>query len=292
MRRRIQILIASLFVANLLYVVALGQQPRTYPAFTLVSRLTEYDARDQVVRVSTYIRYESSRGDWRSVSKSGADEQATLYRRGKGVYQSNSRTSRIIKQSDHAPGCPLRTGEELRADPKFSRTEEVLGFTAYVLIDRPSKDLQIEHYFVPELGGGTPFKQVTTYTNGPKFVSEPVSVKLGEPDATDVTGPDYFIIEQVPTFVRNIGEQLLSKPNADYPADALSLGLSGFVNVTVTIDENGRVIAAGAMSGTASQSLRDAAVEAAYKASFKPIIVEGRAGIAKGIIDYQFVLPK
>jgi TonB family protein len=257
-----------------------------------VSRLTEYDAREQIVRVSTHTRYESSNGDWRVAFKSGNDEQATLYRRGKGVYQSNSRATRIIKQSDHAPGCPLRTGEELRRDPKFSRTEEVLGYTAYVLIDRPSKDLQIEHYFVPELGGGTPFKQVTTYTNGPKFVNEPVSVKLGEPDATDLAGPDYLIIEQVPIFLRNIGEQLLSKPNPDYPADALSMGLSGFVNVTVTIDETGRVIAAASMSGTASQSLRDAAVEAAYKASFKPIFVEGRAVVAKGIIDYQFVLPK
>ena len=288
----VQTLIASLFVANLMYVFAMGQQPRTYPAFTLVSRLTEYDAREQIVRVSTHTRYESLTGDWRVVFKSGVDEQATLYRRGKGVYQSNSRTSRIIKQSDHAPGCPLRTGEELRRDPKFARTEEVLGYTAYVLIDRPSKDLQIEHYFVPELGGGTPFKQVTTYTNGPKFVNEPVSVKLGEPDAIDVTGPDYLTVEQEPIFLRNIGEQLLSKPNPDYPADALSLGLSGFVNVTVTIDETGRVIAAASMSGTASQSLRDAAVEAAYKASFKPIIVEGRAVAAKGIIDYQFVLPK
>jgi TonB family protein len=288
----VQTLIASLFVANLMYVVAMGQQPRTYPAFTLVSRLTEYDAREQIVRVSTHTRYESSTGDWRVVFKSGVDEQATLYRRGKGVYQSNSRTSRIIKQSDHAPGCPLRTGEELQRDPKFARTEEVLGYTAYVLIDRPSKDLQIEHYFVPELGGGTPFKQVTTYTNGPKFVNEPVSVKLGEPDAIDVTGPDYLTVEQEPIFLRNIGQQLLSKPNPDYPADALSLGLSGFVNVTVTIDETGRVIAAASMSGTASQSLRDAAVEAAYKASFKPIIVEGRAVAAKGIIDYQFVLPK
>lgn len=292
MRRRVQTLIASLFVANLLCVAAMGQQPRTYPPFTLVSRSTEYDAKDQIVRVSTSTRYESSNGDWRVVSKSGDDEYATLYRRGKGVYQSNSKTTRIIKQSDHAPGCPLRTVEELRGDPKFTRTEEILGFTAYVLVDRPAKDLQIEHYFVPELGGGTPFKQVTTYTNGPKFVSEPVSVILGEPDATDVTGPDYLMIEQEPIFVRNIGEQLLSKPDAYYPAEALSLGLSGFVNVTVTIDETGRVITAGAQPGNASQALREAAVEAAYRASFKPIIIEGRPVVAKGIIDYQFVLPK
>src|ERR1700752_1086856 len=292
MRRRVQTLIASLFVVNLLCVAAMGQQPRTYPPFTLVSRYTEYDAKDQILRVSTHTRYESSRGDWRMVSKSGDDEQETLYRRGQGVYQSSSKTTRIIKQSDHAPGCPLRTGAELRGDPKFTRTEEVLGFTAYVLTERPSKDLLIEHYFVPELGGGTPFKQVTTYKNGPKFVNEPISVTLGEPNASDVTGPDYLPIEQVPIYLRNIGEQLLSKPDPDYPAEALSLGLSGFVNVTVTIDETGRVINAGALAGNATQSLREAAVEAAYRASFKPTIVEGSPVVAKGIINYQFVLPK
>ena len=293
MRRRVQTLIAALFVVNLLHVAALGQQPRKYPPFTLVSRYTEYDAKGQIIRVSTFTRYESSNGDWRSVSKSGVDEQATVYRRGRGVYQSNSKTTRVIKQSGHAPGCPLRTGEELRADPKFTRTEELLGFTAYVLTDRPPRaELVIEHYYVAELGGGTPIKQVTTYKNGPKFVSEPVSVKLGEPDAADVTGPDYITIEQEPVFVRNIGEQLLSKPDAYYPPEALSLGLSGFVNVTVTIDETGRVISAGALPGNSTQSMRDAAVEAAYRASFKPQIVDGRPVIAKGIIDYQFVLPK
>jgi len=292
MRRTVHTLLASLFVTNLLYVVAMGQQPRTYPPFTLVGRATEYNSKGETIAIWTYTRYESANGDWRSVSKSGGGEQATLYRRGQGVYQSNSRTNRIIKQSDHAPGCPLRTAEELRADPKFTRTEEILGFTAYVLSEHPAKDLLIENYFVPELGGGTPFKQVTAYSNGPRFVSEPISVTQGEPDAIDITGPDYLVIEQVPIFCRNLGEQLLAKPDAVYPAEALALGLSGSVNVTVTVDETGRVIFAGARAGSGPQSLREAAIEAAYKASFKPIILEGRPAVAQGFIDYQFLLPK
>lgn len=285
-------MIGSLFVATLFCVAAMGQQPRRYPPFTLVTRLTEYDANDRVLRVSTSVHYHSSSGDWRVVSKPGYDEQATLYRRGRGVYQSFSRTHRIIKMTDHAPGCPLRTGEELRRDPMFSRTEEVLGFTAYVLVESRAKDSKVEHYYVPELGGGTPFKQVTTYTNGRKFVHEPLSVKLAEPDAIDVTGPDYLVIEQEPVFLRDIGEQLLSKPAPEYPPDALFRRLSGYANVTVTIDETGRVIAASAASASVPQSLRDAAVEAAYKATFKPAIVDGRAVVASGIMNYQFVLPK
>jgi len=292
MSRTVHTLLASLFVANLLYAEAMGQQARTYPPFTLVSRSTEYDAQGERVAVSTFTRYESSNGDWRVVGKFGGDELATLYWRGKGVYKSNSRTSRIIKESEHAPGCPLRTAEELRADPKFTRSEEVLGFTAYVLTERPAKDLVIEHYFVPELGGGTPIKQVTAYSNGPKFVSEPISVTLGEPAAGDITGPGYLLIEQVPIFLQKISEQLLTKPEPDYPRETLALGLSVVVNVTVVVDETGRVIFASARAGSGPQALREAAVEAAYKASFKPIIVAGSAVVASGFIDYQFVLPK
>ena len=292
MTSRTHLLVLLLFVASLCCVEAMGQQRRTYPPFTSVTRVTEYDAKGEVVYVSTSIRYESSTGDWRVVSRSGGDEYATLYRRGRGVYQSNSRTDRIIKQSDHAPGCPLRTAQQLRSDPKFKRTEEVLGLTAYVLVhDYPPRNLQIEHYYVPELGGGTPFKQVTTYKDGPKFVSEPISVTMGEPAETDVTGPDYFVIEQLPIFLKNIGEQIISKPDPEYPHEALAQGLAGAVNVTVTIDETGRVIMAASMPG-APQSLRHAAVEAAYKASFKPALANEIPVVAKGFITYQFVLPK
>jgi TonB family protein len=292
MRSSVHTLVASLFVATLLCVDAMGQQARKYPPFTLVTRYTQYDANGETVRVSTNTRYQSSSGDWRSVGKSGGVEYATLYLRSRGVYESDSRTSRLIKSMDHAPGCPLRTGEELRRDPKFVRTEEVLGFTAYVLIDSPTKDLLIEHYFVPELGGGTPFKQVTTYKNGPKFVSEPVSVTLGEPNAIDITGPDYFVVEQAPVFLKNIGDYQLSKPEPEYPAEALVHRWSGVVRVSVTVDETGAVITVAALHGFAPDSLRDAAIDAAYKASFKPVIAEGRVVVAKGILDYRFVLPK
>jgi len=290
MRSRVHTFVAALFVATLLCVDATCQQP--YPPYTLVSRLTQYDANGEIVRVSTHTRYQSSTGDWRVVSKSDGAERATLYQRGRGVFNSDSRTSRIIKSTDHAPGCPIRTGEELRQDRKFARTEEVLGFTAHVLIESPSKDLLIEHYYVAELGGGTPFKQVTTYKDGPKFVEEPVSVTLGEPAAIDVTGPDYLVVEQTPVFVKNIDEHLFSKPNPDYPTEALVHGWSGVVLVMVIVDESGTVISYGCLDGFASQSLRDAAIEAAYKASFKPVIAAGKVVVAKGILDYRFVLPK
>jgi TonB family protein len=291
MRSRVHTLIASLFVATVACVDAMGQQ--SYPPYTLVTRYTQYDANGETLRVMTQTRYQSSSGDWRAVVKVGGGEQATLYRRGKGVYQSDSRTSRLIKFMDHAPGCPIRTGEELRRDPKFVRTEEVLGFTAYLLVENSAKDLLIEYYFVPELGGGTPLKQVTSYKNGPKSVSEPVSVTLGEPAASDVTGPNYLVVEQEPVFLKNLDKHLLSKPDAGYPTEALVHGWSGVVQVMVTVDETGAVISAGALdAGLPPQSLRDAAIDAAYKALFKPAIAEGRIVVAKGILAYRFALPK
>jgi TonB family protein len=114
---------------------------------------------------------------------------------------------------------------------------------------------------------------------------------VGEPAAIDVTGPAYLVIEQTPVFVQNLGGQLLSQPDPDYPPEALAQRLSGVVRVTVTIDDTGQVIMAGALRG-APQLLRQAAVEAAYKASFKPVIADGIAVVGKGVIDYSFVLPK
>ena len=292
MSTRILKLTASLFIGLLVSAQAIGQEPRRYPPFTLVTRSSEYDANSNLISVRFQTTYYSSTGDWRLVQRIGADEYATIYRHGKGVYQSSSRSSRQIKLTAHAPGCPIRTAEELRRDRNFTRTEQVLGFTAYVWTERLRNDFQVEHYFVPELGGGTPFKQIQTYTNGPKFVREPVSVTLGEPAASDVNGPDYLVIDQEPEFSNKLNQQLVSKPDPDYPADALSQRVSGRVMVMVTVDESGNVIVANALPGDSPESLRTAAIDAAYKATFKRTFVNGKPIVVKGIIEYTFVLPK
>jgi len=279
-----------LFIALLVSAPVFSQQPGPYPPYTLVSRTTEYDAHGNVISVRTATAYHSASGDWRSVGRTGADEYATLYRRGQGVYKSSSRSSRTIKQTDHAPGCPIRTAEELRRDPKFTRMEELLGYTAYVWTEHIGKDLQVENYFVPELGGGTPIKQVSAYTNGPKFESEPISITLGEPDPNDITGPNYLVIEQEPIFLHKLPEQVLTKADPKYPSEALLREWSGDVMVMVTVDESGNVLVAGALPGNSSEPVRDAAVEAAYKTTFKPTFCNGKPIMVSGIIDIKFDL--
>jgi Gram-negative bacterial TonB protein C-terminal len=291
MRQRVHFLLPLIFLLSVVCLQSTAAQQRSYPPFTLVSRSTEYDEAGDVVYSSTHTHYTSSSGDWRSVGKVGDYELATLYRRGKGVYQANSKTERVIKMSDHAPGCPLRTAAELRSDPKFLRTEVVLGFTAYVLSSSYSPDTVVESYFVPELGGGTPFKQVTSLKSGWRFVTEPVSVTLGEPLLSDITGPDYPVIEKLPIFDSKLTDRLISKPDAIYPVEALGSRVSRDVSVGVFIDEAGRVVSVTTNFG-APQSFRAAAREAAYQALFKPIVKNGEVVPARGYISYRFVPPE
>ena len=80
----------------------------------------------------------------------------------------------------------------------------------------------------------------------------------------------------------------LVKPS--YPAAAKAVRASGTVNVQVTIDENGNVISAAAVSG--HPLLRAASVQAARQSKFSPTILQGQAVKVTGIIVYNFALPK
>jgi TonB family protein len=284
------------FIAIALLAVGLNlrsanaQQAGEYPPFTLTMQMTSYDAAGHALMTLKSTSYHSSSGDWRSAGVSLGYEMATIYRRSRGVYRSNARTAVTVKVSDHAPGCPRRTAEQLRRDPKFVRTEIVLGFTAYVLSEQLSVGYLMETYFVPELGGGTPFKCIYTFQDGRKIAEDPISVTLAEPAPEDIVGPNYTVIEQTPIFNKKLDSQILSKPDPIYPSEALARGISGPVCVQVTVDESGRVLFAG-LSGPIPW-LGDAALEAAYQAWFSPTISGGKPVVASGIITYQFVLPR
>lgn len=197
-----------------------AQRSQTYPAFTMTIQTTAYDAREQAIATSTATRYDSDNGDWRYVTNVGGFEMATLYRRGRGVYNSDSRTQLILKVTDHAPGCPLRSAEQLRSDPKFVRTEIILGFEAYFLRQRfPGMDYVMETSFVPELGGGIPFKRIYSFDDGRKLVEQPIDVIMGEPALADVRGPDYPAIEQLPTFDKELNSKAISQPDPIFPPE-------------------------------------------------------------------------
>ena len=72
-----------------------------------------------------------------------------------------------------------------------------------------------------------------------------------------------------------------------YPAVARQANAEGAVNVQITIDEEGNVVSAEAVSG--HPLLRDAAREAALQSKFKPTVLNGQAVKVTGIIVYNFV---
>ena len=75
-------------------------------------------------------------------------------------------------------------------------------------------------------------------------------------------------------------------PAPEYPAIARSAHASGSVTVAITVDEEGNVVAAKAVSG--HPLLQAAAVSAAREAKFTPTRLEGEPVKVSGVIIYNF----
>jgi TonB family protein len=92
--------------------------------------------------------------------------------------------------------------------------------------------------------------------------------------------------KQISGGVLNSKATNLVKP--EYPAAARAVNAEGSVNVQVTIDENGDVISATAVSG--HPLLRAASVEAARASKFSPTRLSGQSVKVSGIIVYNFAV--
>lgn len=84
-----------------------------------------------------------------------------------------------------------------------------------------------------------------------------------------------------------LNSKALQLPKPPYPAAARPAKAKGAVNVQVTVNESGNVVAAAAVSG--HPLLRAAAVEAARGAKFAPVLVQGIPVKVTGVIVYNFV---
>ena len=83
-----------------------------------------------------------------------------------------------------------------------------------------------------------------------------------------------------------LNSKAISLPKPVYPSIAKATKASGTVVVSVTVDENGRVINAHATSG--HPLLRAAAEAAAHNARFNPTMLSGKPVKVVGAITYQF----
>jgi TonB family protein len=85
-----------------------------------------------------------------------------------------------------------------------------------------------------------------------------------------------------------LGGAIKNKVEPAYPAEARAAGVSGKVEVQVTISEEGQVIEAIAISGP--ELLREAAVQAAKQWVFKPTRLDGAPVKVQGILTFNFTL--
>ncbi len=133
------------------------------------------------------------------------------------------------------------------------------------------------------LTGDFYFSGPTSKTTQP-VASNPVAAS-NNPSETQTEKPATTKVESAGI----LNDKATSLPQPAYPAMAKAVRASGTVSVEVTIDEQGRVISARAISGHAL--LQGAAVQAANEARFPPTLSRGRPGKITGIINYTFTLP-
>ena len=97
----------------------------------------------------------------------------------------------------------------------------------------------------------------------------------------ETAGPPAVFIEN-----EALSGRVISLPRPTYPEEARASKLSGTVRVLVTVDEQGRIADAEAVSGPSG--LQAAAVDAAKQAIFEPVIREGKPVRMKAVIAYTF----
>ena len=81
----------------------------------------------------------------------------------------------------------------------------------------------------------------------------------------------------------------ISLPKPEYPAEASSAGVEGVVVIKVTVDEQGNVTEAYAVSGP--KMLQQAAVNAALQAKFSPTLLSGEPVKITGVLVFNFGRP-
>jgi protein TonB len=77
---------------------------------------------------------------------------------------------------------------------------------------------------------------------------------------------------------------------AEYPPSAKSEHIEGDVVVEITINEEGNVISARAINGP--DQLKEAALSAAKRWKFKPVVLNNKPIKVSGVLTFRFKLDK
>jgi TonB family protein len=124
--------------------------------------------------------------------------------------------------------------------------------------------------------------------SGPVVTMPPGKTNADTNPPPPVAVPDSQAKTRQPIQGGVLNSKAISLPKPSYSEAAREAKASGTVTVQITIDENGDVISARAVSG--HPSLQDAAVAAASRAKFSPTRLSGQPVKVKGVVIYNFAL--
>lgn len=186
---------------------------------------------------------------------------------------------------------PTRTANIARVD-EFQETPKEVSTSKNTQMARPNSEFKVGPTDTnPTTGGAS--REGTGFSNdsGPVGFSKPKPVEVPKEDEEPppvAKKPEPKVEKPKTTSVSKgvINGSAISLPKPPYPAPAKSIRASGDVSVQVTIDENGNVISANAVSGHAL--LRKVSEDAAKSAKFKPTLLSGDPVKVTGIIVYKF----
>lgn len=170
------------------------KKPHRNIAFTLHGKRIHWDADGNKI-ASDVIRYESADGNWRLVETTADGHmREQFFVQGRGHFVVDAGRQRLLRNervSKDRDNVVRSVTNDLLNSPQFSRTELLLGHTAYVMQIHDGSILMAETYIVPELGR-SPVKIISYDAAGQVImVLEPENITLGEPAASDLKGPDY-----------------------------------------------------------------------------------------------------
>ncbi|MFN2492733.1 MAG: TonB family protein [Pyrinomonadaceae bacterium] len=138
--------------------------------------------------------------------------------------------------------------------------------------------------------GGQADPQTAALKTGSGEIGQAEAAAANKPDPpANGSDPTVAAAKKVPISGGVLNGKAYSLPVPDYPAEAKAAGASGTVTVQVTVDEQGTVLSAQAVSGHAM--LHKAAVTAAFRARFAPTLLMGEPVKVTGIIVYNFGAP-
>jgi periplasmic protein TonB len=133
-------------------------------------------------------------------------------------------------------------------------------------------------------------QDLPTTTNSPKPTRTPVPTPVPSKNIKTTVPEKSKGPHQTPTPFKlgdKLSSKIVSNPQPKLPDAARVAKASGPVKVQLTVDENGRVVSAKAISG--NPLLQKAAEESARNARFSPTKLSGQPVKVTGVIQYNFV---